>query len=54
MCSPKIMASTLKARGFGDHNIPGEFDDNYSFPRQLIPETMKGKFYTVIIVTMDY
>lgn len=42
MCSPKVMASTLKAKGFGDHNILGEFDDNYSFPRQLIPETMKG------------
>jgi hypothetical protein len=37
------MASTLKAKGFGDDDILGEFDDNYSFPRQLIPETMKGK-----------
>lgn len=37
------MASTLKAKGYGDDDILGEFDDNYSFPRQLIPETMKGK-----------
>lgn len=37
------MASTLKAKGFGDDNILGEFHDNYSFPRQLIPKTMKGK-----------
>jgi hypothetical protein len=37
------MASTLKTKGFGDDNILGEFHDNYSFPRQLIPETMNGK-----------
>ncbi len=43
MCSPKVMASTLKTKGFGDDNILGEFHDNYSFPRQLIPETMNGK-----------
>lgn len=36
------MASTLKTKGFGDDNILGEFHDNYSFPRQLIPETMQG------------
>lgn len=43
MCSPAAMASTLKEKGLGDHNPLGEFDDNYSFPRQLIPETMKGR-----------
>jgi hypothetical protein len=36
------MASTLKAKGYGDDDILGEFDDNYSFPRQLIPDIMKG------------
>ncbi|KAF1798682.1 hypothetical protein FB192DRAFT_1438895 [Mucor lusitanicus] len=56
MCSPKVMASTLKAKGFGDHNILGEFDDNYSFPRQLIPETMKddSKIPLVIVACGSY
>lgn len=53
MCSPKVMASTLKTKGFGDDNILGEFHDNYSFPRQLIPETMNGnKIYNVIQRTL--
>lgn len=43
MCSPKVMASTLKTKGFGDDDILGESDDTYSFPRQLIPETMNGE-----------
>ncbi|GAA5799958.1 hypothetical protein HPULCUR_005379 [Helicostylum pulchrum] len=56
MCSPKVMASTLKARGFGDDNILGEFHDNYSFPRQLIPETMNddSKIPLVIVACGSY
>ncbi|KAK4515706.1 60S ribosomal protein L27B [Mucor velutinosus] len=56
MSSPKVMASTLKAKGFGDHNILGEFDANYSFPRQLIPETMKddSKIPLVVVACGSY
>ncbi|KAI9333898.1 hypothetical protein BD770DRAFT_402659 [Pilaira anomala] len=56
MCSPKVMASTLKAKGFGDDNILGEFHDNYSFPRQLIPKTMKddSKIPLVIVACGSY
>lgn len=50
MCSPKVMASTLKAKGYGDDNILGEFDDDYLFPRQRLPETLKGSFQQFFLV----
>lgn len=39
------MASTLKAKGYGDNNILSEFDNDYLFPRQQLPVTLKGFQY---------
>lgn len=36
------MASTLKAKGYGDDNILGEHDD-YLFPRQRLPTTLQSE-----------
>ncbi|KAI8888806.1 hypothetical protein K501DRAFT_320719 [Backusella circina FSU 941] len=51
MSSPKVMASTLKA---SNSNIkldePDGFDDEYTFPRQLIPTSMKDETKTPLVI----
>jgi hypothetical protein len=44
------MASTLKAKGFGDDNILGD-DDDYLFPRQRLPVALKGSLLTLLFMS---
>ncbi|KAI8336036.1 hypothetical protein BD560DRAFT_451070 [Blakeslea trispora] len=46
---PTIMASTLDVYK-GNDAIFGEQDDDYLFPRQLIPETMKNENKTPLVI----
>jgi hypothetical protein len=55
MSSPKVMASTLKASNSNIKlNEPDGFDDEYAFPRQLIPTSMKGLFVLYLYIYICY
>ncbi|RCH79771.1 hypothetical protein CU098_007498, partial [Rhizopus stolonifer] len=50
MSSPKIMASTLEAKGYGNSHDRQALDKDYQFPRHLIADTMKDENKTPLVI----